>query len=225
MIPPSPRPAGRPSLKLFENPILERLSHVHPATPALVWIPVIAFLTYRSFGIHQMGAFEAFGIAVLGILAWSLFEYSMHRFIFHWKPESAWGKRFIFIMHGNHHDDPQDPSRLVMPPAAGILIALPLFFLFRAVFGLSLGEWFFATFMLGYLCYDYTHFAVHFFRPRTGLGRWIKRYHMHHHFSTPEARWGVSSPLWDYVFGSTGEKVKTGIESNIPGNDARISSS
>jgi sterol desaturase/sphingolipid hydroxylase (fatty acid hydroxylase superfamily) len=164
--------------------------------------------------------------AIAALLSWSLFEYSLHRFVFHWAPKSEWGRRFVFIMHGNHHEDPQDPTRLVMPPAGGILIATPLFFLFRAVLGIELGEWFFAAFIVGYLCYDYTHFSVHFFRPRTGLGRWIKRYHMHHHFSTPDARWGVSSPLWDYVFGTAGQNSPAReVSNNISSNDARISSS
>jgi sterol desaturase/sphingolipid hydroxylase (fatty acid hydroxylase superfamily) len=58
---------------------------------------------------------------------------------------------------------------------------------------------------VGYLCYDYIHFATHHFRPRTRVGKFLKQHHMLHHFAEHGSRWGVSSPMWDYVFGTLEE--------------------
>ena len=117
------------TVRLFENDLLERLSHVHPLTPLLLWMPLIA--------------------------------------------------------------------------ALAILCAL-----FRIVLGPEWVEPFFACFLVGYLAYDYTHFAIHHRSPRTRLGRYLRRRHMLHHFVTPDARWGVTSPLWDWVFRTTGGRPR-----------------
>ncbi len=56
--------------------------------------------------------------------------------------------------------------------------------------------------MLGYLIYDITHYATHHFTMRRGIFKFLKRYHLKHHYKTPDLRYGVSSPLWDWVFGT-----------------------
>jgi sterol desaturase/sphingolipid hydroxylase (fatty acid hydroxylase superfamily) len=60
----------------------------------------------------------------------------------------------------------------------------------------------FAGFILGYLAYDLIHYATHHFMMRKGALKFLKRYHMQHHYKTPDRRFGVSSPLWDMVFGT-----------------------
>jgi dihydroceramide fatty acyl 2-hydroxylase len=192
-------------LRLFEHDALERLSHVHPLTPLIVWMPLAAWLLWRAFAVHHLGSGVVAALAVAGLVTWSLTEYAMHRFVFHLAPASPGRRRLQFIVHGVHHADPDDATRLVMPPAPAALAAAVLYTLFRAVLG---GEWidpFFAWFLLGYLVYDYTHFAIHAWRPRTSLGRYLRHRHMLHHFVTQEARWGVTSPLWDWVFRTAGE--------------------
>jgi sterol desaturase/sphingolipid hydroxylase (fatty acid hydroxylase superfamily) len=124
--------------------------------------------------------------------------------LFHYPAKSAAGKWFVFFSHGVHHDDPQDPTRLVMPP----FVSLALGFLFYNFFKLVLGPWAdltFAFFVSGYLFYDFTHFAVHHFKPKTFIGRFLKENHMLHHFADHDSRWGVSSPLWDQILGTTGK--------------------
>jgi sterol desaturase/sphingolipid hydroxylase (fatty acid hydroxylase superfamily) len=96
-----------------------------------------------------------------------------------------------------------------MPPFVSVILATLLFFSFRAIFGAVYVEPYFAGFLIGYLCYDYIHFSVHHFTPKTKLGKLLKQSHMHHHFITPNARWGVSSPFWDYVFGTLEERTVT----------------
>lgn len=192
----------RESVRLFENDLLEKLSHVHPITPLVLWTPVVGYLTYRAVAVNSISPSILALLSASGLLFWTFFEYCLHRFVFHWNTQNKYAKHFVFIMHGVHHETPQDPSRLVMPPAPGILLATLLYFLFRSMLGPIYVDSFFSAFMVGYLVYDYTHFCVHHFGPRTPIGKFLKQYHMYHHYVDPEARYGVSSPLWDFIFGS-----------------------
>lgn len=192
------------SLRVFDNPILEALTHVHPLTPLVLWGPLVACLLWRSFAVHHLPVVAVAGFAILGLLIWSLTEYVLHRYLFHLRPAGPFQTRLQFVIHGLHHADPDDPTRLVMPPVPGGITLVVFYAAFRIVLGPARVEPFLAFFVLGYLLYDYIHYASHRFAPRNSVGRFLKRHHMLHHSITPEARWGVSSPLWDYVFGTTG---------------------
>jgi sterol desaturase/sphingolipid hydroxylase (fatty acid hydroxylase superfamily) len=124
--------------------------------------------------------------------------------VFHLEATTPIRRRLQFVVHGVHHETPADPTRLVMPPLPAIIAAATLYGVFRALLGSRYVEPFFAFFLIGYLAYDYLHVAAHRGRPRTRLGRFLQRWHMLHHFATPKARWGVTSPLWDHVFRTTG---------------------
>jgi sterol desaturase/sphingolipid hydroxylase (fatty acid hydroxylase superfamily) len=104
-----------------------------------------------------------------------------------------------FIIHGVHHDHPNDKLRLVMPPAVSIPLAALFLLAFSALFGDAAFP-LFAGFIAGYLTYDYTHYYVHHFVPRSDLGKRLREQHMRHHFQDHRFGFGVSSPLWDAVF-------------------------
>ncbi len=195
-----------PSLRLFKSDFWERFTHVHPVTPAVMWIPVVCFLIYQTVFIHEITGSKFFIYGASGFLFWTLTEYVLHRFAFHFPAKSAAGKRFVYIMHGLHHDDPNDPTRLVMPPVPALIYCAVLYTLYSSVLGPVNVKPFFAFFLLGYLCYDYIHYYVHHFTPTTKVGKYLKKYHMVHHFKDHGAKWGVSNPLWDYVFGTVEEK-------------------
>lgn len=196
------------SIRIFKNPFLERLTHVHPITPLVMWTPFISFLLWRTVAIHSIQLSSLPGMALLGIGVWTLSEYVLHRYLFHFQARGSLGKRLVFLIHGLHHDDPMDPTRLVMPPVPAVFFASLLYAFFRLFFGPIWVEPFFAFFLVGYLCYDYTHFAVHHFTPKTRFGKLVKQHHMIHHYVNPSLCWGVSSPLWDYVFGTTKDAQK-----------------
>lgn len=188
------------SVRLFDNSLLERLSRVHPLTPVLLWAPIIACLLWRSLGVHRLdGAIVAL-LAVTGLFVWTLTEYVVHRFVFHLQPSTPGRRRLQFVLHGVHHADPSDPTRLLFPPAPALIGHAACFWLFRSILGDPWIEPFYAFFLVGYLGYDYLHLALHRGTMPTRWGRHLKRQHMLHHYATPEARWGVSSPLWDHVF-------------------------
>ena len=147
----------------------------------------------------------AFAGALLGGLAfWTLLEYVLHRWVFHFtpSPNSELSQDVHFLIHGVHHDWPHDPDRLVMPPVMSILLAVVLGYPIFLVVGPRFFDPFFAGLVVGYIWYDMTHYAVHHVKPRTEIGAKLRKHHYLHHFKTPEARYGVSTPLWDVVFGT-----------------------
>ena len=185
--------------RLFKNDLLESMTHVHPAIPAVLWLPFIGYLLYTQLleG-HSLGnwAFYSF----LGLLVWTLTEYVFHRFIFHFSAESKLGKWLVFAFHGLHHDDPQNPTRLVMPPVPAMIYTSLLYVIFSFFISREYLNLFFAFFLLGYLTYDYIHFYTHHGKGKNKVGKFLKNYHLDHHFRDQSKKYGVSSPLWDYVF-------------------------
>jgi dihydroceramide fatty acyl 2-hydroxylase len=192
------------SIRLFENNFLESLTHVHPLIPLLLWSPIASYLLWRSVAIHELPAAGLALTAVAGLLVWTLTEYVLHRFAFHYPATSKFGKWLVFLFHGNHHHDPKDKTRLVMPPSGSIPIMIALYFLFALFVPAPWIEPFCAFFMIGYLIYDYIHYATHHFPMKNPVAKYLKHYHLKHHFSGESGRYGVSSPLWDKVFGSAG---------------------
>jgi dihydroceramide fatty acyl 2-hydroxylase len=197
----NPRPA---TCQMFETPLIERFSRIHPASPFLFWLPVLGYSGLRAYQ-QGVGLLQGLGFFLLGILLWTFAEYVLHRYVFHYLGPRLWQRRMHFVLHGVHHDFPQDGDRLVMPLGASIPMGVGFYVLFRAVFGPVLVDPLFIGFGLGYLIYDGTHYAIHHFRMSSPWGRWIKRHHMVHHHTGAHARWGVSSPLWDWIFGTMGE--------------------
>ncbi len=187
------------SQRMFESNFLEFFSRIPPWQPPAIFLPVIAWCTYRSFEIG-VGALATVGLFVVGVLIWSLLEYWLHRVLFHYEPSSKLGKRFIWIMHGVHHDWPNDKYRLVFPPGLSVPLALLFWGIFTASFGEVQRYAAFAGLAAGYLSYDMIHYYTHHFAPQGKIGKFLRKYHLAHHFKTPEKGFGVSMPLWDYVF-------------------------
>jgi len=193
-------------IRLFKSDFLEFFTHIHPAVVLVIWVPVaVIFLIVAARS--RLGAGQIVIGFLLGVFLWTLTEYVVHRFVFHFRPRNDWQEKIIFLFHENHHVQPQLKTRLVMPPAVSIPMALIFYALFYLVFAVLLGvpQWIspmFSGFVTGYLFYDITHYATHHFPMRRGVWKYLKRYHMQHHYKTPNQRFGVSSPLWDMVFGT-----------------------
>ena len=183
---------------LFKSEFLNFFSRVHPAIPALIFVPVIVGMEWLGVN-ADFGAWALIGLTLAGIAFWTLTEYWLHRLVFHWESDNAFGRRMHFIIHGIHHDHPNDKLRLVMPPS----VSIPLSALFFLAFWLILGDAAFPVFggfILGYLVYDYTHYYVHHAVPRTKFGKRLREHHMRHHFQDHRYGYGVSSPIWDVAF-------------------------
>ena len=199
---------GDEPIRLFKSNFMEFFTHITPQAVLILWVPVIAWLFWRAMRLAPQGAIPAYilSAAVVGLMLWTFAEYTLHRFVFHFHPRSSDRlKRIVFLFHGIHHAQPQCKTRLVMPPAVSVPMALIFYALFYWIFTRLLGvpEWvdpLAAGFLIGYLAYDMIHYATHHFRMRAGVLRTLKRHHMRHHYKTPGQRFGVSSPLWDVLF-------------------------
>jgi dihydroceramide fatty acyl 2-hydroxylase len=171
---------------------------VHPSVPVILFAPAIAILLV--IGIERVGTAGTLAWALGGYLFWTLTEYWMHRIVFHFEPEDGIGARLHWIIHGVHHDHPNDPMRLVMPPSVSVPLAGLFYVLFLVILGGTVAPAFATGFLAGYLIYDMTHYHVHHHKPRTRLGRWLREMHMRHHFQDDTRGFGVSAPWWDHVF-------------------------
>jgi dihydroceramide fatty acyl 2-hydroxylase len=193
------------SPRMFDSDWLDRLSRVHPAVPVVLFVPAIAILLVLA--LDRMMVSTTLALFVHGNVFWTLTEYWIHRAIFHFEPDEGLGAKFHWIIHGVHHDHPNDPLRLVMPPS----VSVPLSTLFCIGFWALLGtpKWyaFAAGFLAGYLLYDMTHYFLHHHKPKTRVGRWLRELHMRHHFQDDTRGFGISAPYWDKAFGTYTEKA------------------
>jgi len=210
----TPRPVKpvRGSPQLFKSVLIDKyFSRIRPWHVLALWAPVIAFLLYRSIK-ASVNPFAMVGLAFAGALGWTLIEYLLHRFLFHYEPgPQRWKQDLMFLIHGVHHDYPWDPDRLVMPPTVSAAVAGLLWYPTLWLVPAPLHDIFFAGLIAGYVYYDLGHYAWHNLKPRTALGRYLRSYHLIHHFKTPNSRWGVSTPLWDYVFGTAREPNESSV--------------
>lgn len=198
-------------IRLFKSNFMEFFTHISPVTIVIIWLPIAVYALTQAFNSTAVvGSWWYIPVAILiGFILWSLTEYVMHRFVFHFKPKTAMQERISFLFHGVHHAQPQLKTRLVMPLPVSIPLALVFYGLFYLVLAmiLKIPYWIapmFGAFLLGYLAYDITHYATHHFPMRKGYWKFLKRYHNQHHYKAPDRQYGVTSPVWDKVFRTEG---------------------
>jgi 4-hydroxysphinganine ceramide fatty acyl 2-hydroxylase len=141
---------------------------------------------------------------LLGNLIWTLLEYGLHRFLFHIDdvlPDANWALVLHFLLHGIHHYLPMDRLRLVMPPLLFFVLSYPFTQLGHLLFPKSIANGIIAGAFTFYILYDCMHYALH----HTKLPQYMaemKKYHLAHHYKNFELGFGVTSKVWDYVFGT-----------------------
>ncbi len=188
--------------RMFHHPLLELLSRSHPAL--MIPFHLLLIMLSLTMGFHVVSSHPSvlpWLTFLFGFLSWTLAEYLLHRYLFHWIDEdSPWLRTFHFALHGYHHEHPDDANRLFMPPVPATLFLL----LFLAVFYLILGYWawfFLPGFELGYLLYALVHYSVHTRKAPAGL-KFLWKHHALHHYRYPDKAFGVSTRLWDRIFGT-----------------------
>ena len=204
----------RTNARMFKSGFIELFSKVHPAVPALMYVPVVGWFLWRALTLQTW--YTAIGTVALGVFFWSFTEYTLHRFYFHMSPTNAVKRFLYFYSHGIHHAYPDDYYRLVMVPAVSLPLAFVFYALFVAVLPAAYMPGAFAGLVIGYLNYDYVHFATHHVKPpRAALLAPIaiimkaqRKRHMKHHYDDHETGYGVSTVFWDYVFGTVAKDEK-----------------
>jgi hypothetical protein len=166
-----------------------------------------AGLIFTAAAIAVAAAFGRLQPSFLWILAGGFLfyfsEYGTHRFLFHAPPS-----RFPFILrlqhrlHYDHHVDPHRLDLLFLP----LWYVLPNFVLVALIGWALLGDWNIVMSlvlgaMLALLHYEWVHYIAHIpYKPRTSIGRWMKKYHLWHHYKNEHFWFGVSNPAMDFVY-------------------------
>lgn len=189
---------------------LKVLASPHPGWNALIVLPVLVLLgrhayftvqTTDHFVLRLVFAFAA------GILAWTFFEYAIHRWIYHGKIRGKKLRAFVESFHIYHHRNIEDPRvitagpLMILPLSAGILI--PSWFFLGVDFGA-----FGAGFVCAYYFYEWVHFLIHRSTTANSYIRYIRQYHLHHHDNRWDRCYGNTSSLWDHVLGTYDRPAK-----------------
>jgi sterol desaturase/sphingolipid hydroxylase (fatty acid hydroxylase superfamily) len=198
-------PKNKGTKKLFTNPLLERLSRTHISIPISVFLIYAAVLLYWSVGHTSLSSSTATGMFLFGTITFTWIEYMTHRFVFHMKTFTDFRKKMQYTIHGVHHEFPKDKERLAMPPLLSVSLATILLLLFRLLLGDMVFS-FLPGFLVGYAYYLSVHYIVHVYQPPKNFFRVLWVNHAIHHYKHGEYVFGVSSPLWDYIYGTMKEK-------------------
>jgi sterol desaturase/sphingolipid hydroxylase (fatty acid hydroxylase superfamily) len=198
--------------RLFKNQYIEYLTKTHPLVIWAIYLPVIALMLYYSSQVLNIELTHVLFIFFSGMFFWTFFEYMLHRFAFHFIAENERAMKIVYIIHGNHHEYPRDRERLFMPPVPSLILSSVIFstmFFIAKWFGVTENIFtFFAGFMLGYLMYGTMHYAIHAWNSPY---KWMKplwRNHHLHHYKNEQRGFGVSTTLWDRVFGTMFDLTK-----------------
>lgn len=187
--------------QLFKNQYLEFLTKTHPLVIWGMYTPVLTLLPYYSFNTLNYSVTKVMLLFLAGMFFWTFMEYVLHRFLFHHHPNTEKGRRINYVLHGNHHEYPRDKERLFMPALPSLMFASLFFLSFYVLFGKAAIP-FFPGFMFGYLIYGSMHYAIHAWNPPFKWMKALWRNHHLHHYKESDLGFGVSSTLWDHVFGT-----------------------
>jgi len=191
--------------KIFEQPWVETLTRTNVAFPVTIFFIYATALLWWSITHTMIAGWQTTVLFFLGLFVFTWVEYNVHRYLFHMPTRTAFQKRFQYIVHGVHHEYPKDKDRLAMPPLLSIAIATGLFLTLRIV----VGDYSFsalAGFLLGYAAYLSVHYIVHVYAPPRNFLKALWKNHVKHHYKDGEIAFGVTSPFWDYVYGTTKRK-------------------
>jgi sterol desaturase/sphingolipid hydroxylase (fatty acid hydroxylase superfamily) len=193
--------------RLFDNPVLEFFTKSTLLDSTLSSVAISVFCIWFGFWLGAPHTpMQVFTWFVAGFAAWSFFEYVLHRYLFHIAENAFRGsKRLQYILHGVHHEYPNDAQRTLLPTLPKILFTIPFFALYYLIFGKA-GAFFSSGFLMGYYVYSLIHYSIHRFKAPKFLKPLWEHHHRHHHLTDDKA-FGVSSTLWDRVFGTMPEKV------------------
>lgn len=195
------KPQNKGTKQLFQNPILEKLTRTHISVPLIIFFSYAGALLYWSITHTDLTPLTTTLLFVAGLLAFTWVEYNVHRYVFHMAPSTPRKEKMQYTMHGVHHEFPKDKDRLAMPPLLSITLATILLGVFRLI----LGDFVFAFlpgFLVGYAMYLSVHYMVHAFQPPKNFLKALWVNHGVHHYKNGEVVFGVSSPLWDYIYGT-----------------------
>jgi sterol desaturase/sphingolipid hydroxylase (fatty acid hydroxylase superfamily) len=202
------RPQNKGTKQLFKSPVLEKLSRTHISIPISIFTLFSVTLFYWSFSHTSISVMSSVGLFWFGFMTFTWVEYQIHRHLFHMSTFTKWREKIQYLIHGIHHEFPKDKDRLAMPPLASIAIGT----IFLLIGKWIMGDWaysFMAGFLISYSNYLLIHYLVHTYQPPNNFFKILWVNHGVHHYKKGEGVYGVSSPLWDFIYGTMEKKSET----------------
>lgn len=183
----------------METPIRPlREDRPHPLLRLLLFVPVLFALFLWPAATGAIGGWHWPLDIVGGLAFWTLLEYLLHRFAFHYVPRSP--RLRELQLHLTHHAHPADPHTNVTPLSFSVPVTALVFGGFALATGsLQHGAVLCAGAVLGYIIYELVHFSTHLSRLDGRLIAYWRRYHFTHH-EHPRSCYGFTTPVWDTVF-------------------------
>jgi 4-hydroxysphinganine ceramide fatty acyl 2-hydroxylase len=165
-------------------------------------IPIIAVLFYAISKTFTF-TYLHFIHFVIGIVTWSIFEYAVHRWVYHINFKQKNIRWFLEAFHQYHHQY-LDKHHVLN---AGWLLIYPLFIVFWALYFLCTNNVaatsFFCMGLLAYyFFYENVHYFIHYKKYKSGYMKFIQSYHLHHHYTAGNKNFGNTLSFWDLVFGT-----------------------
>jgi 4-hydroxysphinganine ceramide fatty acyl 2-hydroxylase len=201
------RPDNSGSAQMFQNPVLEKLSRTHISIPITLFFVISGVSLYHAVLKTEIPLGVGLLVLVGGLITFTFVEYIMHKHFFHMEPDTPVKDKLQYTVHGVHHDYPKDKDRMAMPPFVSAGYALVFYGAFTLIMG-NYALYFLPGFLIGYAAYLGVHYAVHAFQPPKNFLKILWVNHAVHHYKDPDAAFGVSSPLWDYILGTMPKKSK-----------------
>lgn len=199
------RPDNFGSAVLFESPILERISRTHISIPIIMFLGLSGISFFYALTSTDISLGIGFLVLVAGYFVFTFVEYMMHKHFFHMEPDTPVKDKLQYSVHGVHHDYPRDKDRLAMPPFVSAAYAAIFYLVFRLIMG-DYALYFLPGFLSGYASYLGVHYIVHAFSPPKNFLKVLWVNHAIHHYKDPDMAFGVSTPLWDIIFGTNPKK-------------------
>ena len=191
---------GRERACAYDSAGWDRFLKTHPASAAAIYAPLAAVLLWRSYEAPGFIG-STWVLFVGGLFLWTLLEYIIHRGLLHFADINALWNLNLARIHARHHEHPEDISQVILSPVQTLPLTAVVYGLLRFFLDWSHAGGLLAGVVAGYLSYESFHYAFH--APQPLNWRWLnalRKYHARHHFDSPDARFGVTSPLWDLVF-------------------------
>lgn len=199
-IPEEMRPRAQGKCVFSPNPVLDRILRTPIFLPHIIYMPVVVFMFVYGILEKNNPFLQSIVFFCGGWLAWTLVEYTVHRFLYHTTFLGSLLNRLRDRAHWMHHRHPKDPYCLAMPPLMSAILGTAFFFLFYLVLA-DMAFPFFSGFMWGYLYY----LLIHYYQHKISKPHFLKKLHAHHvihHYIEPNSNFGVSTRLWDIIFGT-----------------------
>ena len=193
--------------QIFKNPFLEKLTRTHIAVPIVILNLAAAIVIYWGIANVGLGVLNIILLFIAGFLTFTLVEYLIHKYLFHMLPDTKLKAEIQYKVHGVHHDYPKEKDRLAMPPPLSIVLSVIFFLFFKLIMG-DYAFGFMPGFLFGYTTYLFVHYIVHAWQPPNNIFKELWVHHGIHHYKDHDRAYGVSSPLWDFIFGTLPKRKK-----------------